>query len=261
MEQTLHISRVGEGLPLVFIHGWGVNSAIWQPVVDTLADNYEITTIDLPGFGDNNEFVLDEYTVSNIAKLIASRLDKPAVIIGWSLGGLIATELALQWPNKVKSLVTVASSPFFVEEGSYWLGIKPDVLKSFHQQLVDDPVKTIKGFLRIQAMGSPQIRQDIKLITQLVMTKPMANQQVLDKSLSLLETVDYRERLKEVSQPFLRLYGRLDGLVPNKVITRINDISPESSQHVIFQQSSHAPFISQPHEFIETLSLWLKSNQ
>lgn len=256
MVQTLNFSRQGEGLPLVFIHGWGVNAGIWQPTVDLLAKKFEVITFDLPGFSENNHIDLTRYTVAEIAKLVADIIEKPSVIIGWSLGGLVATELALNFSNKVVALVTIASTPFFVENEN-WSGIKPEVLKSFHQQLLLNPKKTIKSFLRIQAMGSPYVRQDIKLISDLVMAKPMANQEVLDKSLSLLENEDYRQQLPNISQPFLRLYGRLDTLVPKAAIEKIGLLAPKHSELIIFESSSHAPFISQPNEFIEQLSLWL----
>ena len=81
---------------------------------------------------------------------------------------------------------------------------------------------------------------------------------VLDKSLSLLETSDYRDDIKNITVPFLRLYGRLDGLVPRQVIQLIDELLPNSQSHV-FQQSSHAPFISQPEEFTAQLTTWLSA--
>jgi pimeloyl-[acyl-carrier protein] methyl ester esterase len=56
--------------------------------------------------------------------------------------------------------------------------------------------------------------------------------------------------------PFLRLYGKLDGLVPRRVIEKITELSPQSDV-AIFEQASHAPFISHPKEFHQTLNAWL----
>ena len=68
--------------------------------------------------------------------------------------------------------------------GIDWPGIKATVLDSFHQQLQVDIKKTITGFLKIQAMGSPHIRQDIKQISQLVFQHAMASRTTLEQSLN-----------------------------------------------------------------------------
>jgi pimeloyl-[acyl-carrier protein] methyl ester esterase len=255
MAETLKISSQGSGLPLVFIHGWGLNSAVWQPSVEVLKAHFEVITVDLPGFGSNVGHSLSPYTLDEVATLIQQAVAKPAVYIGWSLGGLVASEIALKFPSQVKALVTVASSPCFVEQKN-WLGIKPDILGLFHRQLAQDTAKTINNFLKIQAMGSPHLRHDIKLLRELVMQFPLPTKSTLDESLQLLETVDHREELVRISIPFLRLYGKLDGLVPRKAIEQITMLSPNSDV-VIFEQASHAPFISHPAEFHQTVTSWL----
>lgn len=255
MAETLKISSQGSGLPLVFIHGWGLNSAVWQPSVEVLAKQFEVITVDLPGFGRNVEQLLSPYSVASAATLVQQAVAKPAVYIGWSLGGLVASEIALTFPEQVKALVTVASSPCFVEQES-WQGIKPEVLTLFHQQLAQDSKKTINNFLKIQAMGSPHLRQDIKLLRELVMQYPMPSKFTLDESLKLLETVDHRADLVRIAMPFLRLYGKLDGLVPRKAIESITELSPNSDV-MVFEQASHAPFISHPEQFHQTLVSWL----
>lgn len=255
MSNKLKFSSFGSGTPLVFIHGWGVNSAVWQPIIEPLAKHYQVITIDLPGFGENAHVQFDDYSLANIANLIVQSIGKPAVYVGWSLGGLVASEIALLMPTQVLALCTVASSPCFMAQDD-WPAIKPEVLKGFHQQLAENPALTIKGFLKIQAMGSPNVRHDIKVINDLVMQYPMPEKDILDKSLSLLETTDQRLNLTDIAQPFLRLYGRLDGLVPRQVVKKIDQLAPHSQSH-IFQQASHAPFISEPEEFSAHLHAWL----
>jgi pimeloyl-[acyl-carrier protein] methyl ester esterase len=255
MAEKLKIASRGQGIPLVFIHGWGLNSAIWQPCLAQLQTDFEVITVDLPGFATNRSYHLAQYTLVEIADAIAQVIAKPAVYIGWSLGGLIASQITLKYPEKVLGLVTVASSPQFVEQDN-WPGIKANVLALFHQQLAQDTTKTIHNFLKTQAMGSPHIRQDIKKIRDLVMQYEQPSRQVLDDSLSLLETSNLSEQLSHISQPFLRLYGKLDGLVPKQVIALIDDLAP-SSQRYIFEQASHAPFISHQAEFIAIMKGWL----
>ena len=276
MAETLNISnfpdlqssKKSQKFPLVLIHGWGLNSAVWQPFIDSLPDSFtdvfNVITVDLPGFGMNVDKEIHPYSIANICQCINQTIAEPAIYLGWSLGGLVATEMALCYPKKVLGLITVASSPRFLEEEAnieggnqkLWPGIKARVLDTFHQQLQVDTKKTISGFLKIQAMGSPHIRQDIKQISQLVFQHKMANKLTLDQSLKLLENSDYREQLKGITQPFLRMYGDADNLVPKAVIEKISKLANKSALH-IFKQASHAPFISHTDDFRQILSNWL----
>jgi pimeloyl-[acyl-carrier protein] methyl ester esterase len=249
-------------IPLVFIHGWGLNSAVWQPTIKILQQDVDIITVDLPGFGLNINHKLNDYSLENVANEIQSAVGMPAIYVGWSLGGLVATQLALSFPEKVLACVTVASSPCFLSqerEASSWPGILPSVLTMFYQQLAQDTKKTLEGFLKIQAMGSPNIRQDIKTIRNLVMQYPVPTEQTLSDSLKLLEKVDLRNDLSRLTLPFLRLYGRLDSLVPKAAIAQIDDLLPNSDKH-IFDKASHAPFISHGDEFNEVLLSWAQKH-
>jgi len=279
MAETLNISsssdlqplETSEKIPLVLLHGWGLNSAVWQPLIESLPDDFtqffNVVTLDLPGFGVNVSVDITPYSLANICQSITNTITKPAIYVGWSLGGLVATEMELRFPEKVLALITVASTPRFIEEKVQveeniqviWPGIKANVLAAFHQQLQVNIEKTIDGFLKIQAMGSPHIRQDIKKISQLVFQQKMASQATLDQSLTLLESSDYRHTLQNVTQPFLRLYGHADSLVPKIVIEKVNELAPKSDVY-IFKQASHAPFISHADDFKEILIQWLMVN-
>lgn len=258
MTELLKITSVGQGLPIVLIHGWGLNSAIWQPLAETLKSEMKVISVSLPGFGDNLNHTIEPYSLANVAELIVKSVNQPAIYLGWSLGGLVATNIALNFPKQVLGLVTVASSPYFVAEDS-WPGIEPEVLSLFHRQLTKDTKKTIDNFLKIQAMGSSTVRDDIKHIRELVMQYEIPTKQTLADSLLLLEQVDLRKKLINISVPFLRLYGRLDGLVPKKAIPLISALVPNSDEF-IFECSSHAPFISDPDEFLITIKKWLSTH-
>jgi pimeloyl-[acyl-carrier protein] methyl ester esterase len=250
-------------IPVVLLHGWGLNSGVWQPLLELFNQdnkhNFQLITVDLPGFGRNSGVDIEPYSLANICHHLEQVIDQPAIYLGWSLGGLIATEMSLKYPEKVLALITVASSPYFVEQTkNNWPGIKESVLDSFHSQLAQDTAKTISGFLKIQAMGSPHIRQDLKLITHLVMAQALPNPKTLTDSLALLSHCDLRQDLASITQPFLRLYGRNDSLVPKGVVTNIKQLAPDSEQH-IFEHASHAPFISHLNDFHLVLTRWLES--
>lgn len=239
----------GEGPDLVLVHGWGMNGAVWNQTVEVLKDHFRVHVVDLPGYGHSSH--CHAATLEEIALLLLDQAPKNAIWVGWSLGGLVATHMALHHSDYVSKLVTVASSPKFAAH-ERWRGIQPQVLQVFTEQLVEDFQLTIERFMALQAMGSPTARQDVKQIKQAVLSRPAPNPQSLLAGLNLLAQVDFRQRLPEISVPFLRLYGRLDGLVPVKV-AKDTDSFASGSECYIFSQSSHAPFMTEAESFCQQI--------
>ncbi|MCW8329552.1 pimeloyl-ACP methyl ester esterase BioH [Photobacterium sp. SDRW27] len=254
MTAKLHWQTEGQGSDLVLIHGWGMNGAVWQQLLPLLTPHYRVHWVDLPGYGHSRELITD--SVDEMAHVLLENSPESAIWLGWSLGGLVAKQAAILAPERVSKLVTVASSPRFAAE-STWRGIKPQVLADFQRQLSDNFQLTVERFLALQAMGSPTARQDIKLLKQAVLSRPQPNPEALAAGLRLLAEVDLREQLAQISQPWLRLYGRLDGLVPVKIAAELDELAPQS-QRQVFAAASHAPFISHPEEFVEALQSFIQ---
>ncbi|WP_346348109.1 pimeloyl-ACP methyl ester esterase BioH [Shewanella abyssi] len=254
MDQTkLHVSSIGQGPDVVMLHGWGVNSAVFTALPDLLPQ-YRFHFVDLPGFGESDVIAGD---INDwVASIIAS-VPKSAIWLGWSLGGLVATLAALNYPQHVSALCTIASSPcFMAREEQSWPGIPPNVLAQFGSQLTQDLEKTIERFLAIQAMGSQTAKGDIKQLREWVLAKPQPQFSALEQGLAMLTNVDLRTELTRIEQPWLRIWGKLDGLVPRRVIKLMPDLS--NSEDVILPKASHAPFISHTDDFVIALNSWLE---
>ncbi|OZS44515.1 pimeloyl-ACP methyl ester esterase BioH [Photobacterium sanguinicancri] len=258
MTTKLHWQIEGQGSDLVLIHGWGMNGAVWQQILPLLTPYFRVHCVDLPGYGHSGG--IDGASIEEMAHLLLEYSPAAATWVGWSLGGLIATQAALLAPERVSRLVTVASSPkFAADKATSWRGIQPQVLTDFQQQLSDDFRLTVERFMALQAMGSPTARQDIKLLKQAVLSRPQPNQAALSAGLTQLAEVDLRDQLVRIQQPWLRMYGRLDGLVPVKVAQELDELAPRS-QRQVFASASHAPFISHPAEFTQALRLFLEQH-
>ncbi|MCE0493868.1 pimeloyl-ACP methyl ester esterase BioH [Vibrio salinus] len=253
MGEKIYWQVEGEGDDIVFLHGWGMNGAVWANTLDALKARYRVHIVDLPGYGfsaDSPALSLDDI----VDRLLLQAPEK-AVWLGWSLGGLVASLVALRFPGYVSKLVTVASSPKFAAS-SPWRGIQPQVLADFTTQLVDNFQLTIERFMALQAMGSPTARQDVKLLKKTVLSRPQPNPDALLAGLAMLENVDLREEMTTLTVPMLRMYGRLDGLVPVKVAKTLDKCWPQT-ESVIFSQSSHAPFITEPEAFVQELTSFI----
>lgn len=248
--KTLWWQTAGTGnCHLVLLHGWGLNAEVWHCISEELASHFTLHLVDLPGFGRSRGF--GAMSLDEMAQQVLDAAPQNAIWLGWSLGGLVASQIALSQPERVKALVTVASSPCFSAQET-WPGIKPDVLASFQQQLSEDFQRTVERFLALQTMGTETARQDARTLKQTVLSLPMPEVEVLNGGLEILKTVDLREPLAALAMPHLRIYGYLDGLVPRKVVPLLDALWPESESQVI-AKAAHAPFISHPAEFCSAL--------
>ena len=101
MNFPLQVQTTGEGPDLVMLHGWGMHSGVWQTVVEALGKNFRLHCVDLPGHGrsHNSEALttLAKWTEC-VAQTMRPRLAGPACWCGWSLGGMVATQLAQNYP-------------------------------------------------------------------------------------------------------------------------------------------------------------------
>ncbi|AZG71300.1 pimeloyl-ACP methyl ester esterase BioH [Shewanella livingstonensis] len=254
---ALHIDTVGlKGQDIVFLHGWGVNNQVFSPLKNALLQ-YRVHYVDLPGFGLSPNIDGD---IRQWSQALAAQLPKHAIWVGWSLGGLIASQVAIDYPESVAALVTIASSPCFMareinQTSSAWSGIQPNVLAQFSNQLSQNLSRTVERFLAIQAMGSDHPKADIQQIKNLVLSKPLPTQQGLSQGLDMLAHVDLRERITQIQQPWLRIWGKLDSLVPREIITVLP--KNDNIEDVLINKASHAPFISHPDAFLSYLLPWI----
>ncbi|MDP5255230.1 MULTISPECIES: pimeloyl-ACP methyl ester esterase BioH [unclassified Vibrio] len=249
---------MGQGPDLVLLHGWGMNAEVWSEIALPLSRHFRVHLVDLPGYGFSAGCPATDWQHLQ-SQLLAQAPDK-AIWLGWSLGGLVVTQLALSVPERVSHAITVASSPrFSALKAQRWRGIEPEVLAQFSQQLQSDFQQTIERFMALQAMGSRTAKRDVKTIKQAVLSRPTPCPESLAQGLDWLAKIDLREQLVNIKLPFLRLYGRLDGLVPKITATHVDQLHP-SSESIIFAQSSHAPFITEPEEFYNTIIKFVQKN-
>ena len=118
--------------------------------IDTLSVQFRVHSVDLPGYGLSHEASADD--LDDICRQVLAQAPKTAVYLGWSLGGLVATNIAVKHPERVNKLITLASSPKFAAEKG-WRGIMPKVLTDFTEQLTNNFKLTIEGFMILQAFG------------------------------------------------------------------------------------------------------------
>ena len=237
-------------LRCVFVHGWGMNHAVWQPVVDALPAWIEPLCVDLPGHGHNSR--RDFSSLGELASALHDEVDAPAMWVGWSLGGLAVLQLALHYPQSVKAALMVSSSPCFVAREDWPCGMPAEVFEDFAEALESDYAGTIRRFLSLQVKGSASGRRILKTLRERILQLPAANIAALRSGLSVLQHTDFRAQLGQLDMPFVWMLGAQDGLVSAALAAQLVELQPSAELGVI-EKAAHAPFLSHGDVFNQRL--------
>ncbi|NOZ11673.1 MAG: pimeloyl-ACP methyl ester esterase BioH [Gammaproteobacteria bacterium] len=241
--------------PVVMIHGWGLHSGVFDGVHQALDSQRRVWAPDLPGYA-NNPVQLAPYNLDGLAGHLARVCTQPAIWVGWSLGGLVALSLALRWPQLVRALVLVGTSPCFVCRPDWSAAMEQGTLDGFAHDLAYDFSGTLSRFLSLQTGTHEGSRQQLRQLRQQLSGQAPPHMQALQGGLEILGGTDLRHRLQEISVPVAVIQGERDRLVPPQAAKYLAASLPGAVLTLI-PGAGHAPFLSHPQIFMDTLMKFL----
>ncbi len=244
----IYTRSLGVGPELVLVHGWGLNADVWDELANELAKRHRVTVVDLPGYG-RSPLGDGPYTLAALAAALAQAVPRPAIWIGWSLGGLVCQQLARDYPARVERLVPVCSSPRFVRGSGWPCGIDPEVLTQFGWDLAADFRGTLLRFLALEARGSDHARDELRALRERVFRHGEPALRAVQGGLALLSESDLRADLRSLHCPVQWILGERDQLVPAATGERLPALCADMRCDVI-PGAAHAPFLSHRAEFI-----------
>ena len=257
MSVALCIDRLNEelgGLPLVCLHGWGMNLRVFDDLRAALGAQRS-WAIDLPGHGRSGWEPRRADLVSQAEDLLAA-LPPRCVLLGWSLGGKLALHLARLAPQVVEALVLVSSTPRFVQSADWPHGLDAGEVEAFNSLLEQDWRQMLSDFVWLQLRGS----RNAEAAQQRVEAAPTAHgaprPEALHADMRLLDNVDLRAMVSCVTQPALLIAGQNDRVVPPEATRWLSGAMPHARFHQI-ARSGHAPFISHVEEVAAVLRPFL----
>jgi len=255
MSANIHSVTSGAGSEqITLLHGWGFNGAIWEETARTLANNASVNCIDLPGHGQSP--MPQDYTIETLADTVAATLPEQGNVVGWSLGGMVAMQIALRHPAKIKKLILVGSVARFVSDDDWRYGVSPEIFQNFSASLNKDLQGTLQRFIALQIMGSEESRIILRKLKALMNSNAAPQPAALQGGLKILQDVDLRDQLPQLKQPTLMIFGKRDTLSRPQTAKQMLPLLPNATLEII-DRAGHAPFLSHNEYFTNLIEQFI----
>jgi malonyl-CoA O-methyltransferase len=229
--------------PLVLIHGWGNDSRVWQEALPLLRQQLDVVTLDIPGFSTSVSCSGWQEAV----EVIGAHLPKKCILMGWSLGGMLATRLAHRYSAQVEKLITLATNPSFVCRTGWPTAMTESVFASFYNNFDNNPDSCLRQFCALEAHGDTNERS---LLRWLRTNSADCHKTAWLQALGWLRELDNRELLATLKVPSLHIFGAGDQLVPVAAAEQLRALNPKA-EIAILSGVGHAPHLSRPSQLVQ----------
>jgi pimeloyl-ACP methyl ester carboxylesterase len=263
----LNLIDIGSGPVVLLVHGLAGCWQNWLENISSLAVDYRVIAIDLPGFGES-EMPARPISISGYARTLDALCDALELdtvrVVGNSMGGFVAAELAIRSPARVEALCLVAAAGLSVERAradrsrgvrhrienllffyTAWLAgkfpslaLRPRVRRWMLGLIVAHP----------EALPGPLIAEQVRGIA-----KPG-----FDAALEALTRYPIRDRLGEIACPTLIVWGDEDRLVPPSDAAEFEWLIA-GSRKLTYEDTGHAPMLERPERFNADLRAFLEA--
>ncbi|WP_030545841.1 alpha/beta fold hydrolase [Streptomyces exfoliatus] len=236
--------RVGQGPPLVFVHGAGLDGRMWQPQLAGLADEFTVVAWDEPGAGRSSD-VPSGFGLADYARCLAAVIDDlrlgPAHVAGLSWGGTVVLELWRLRPELVRTLV-------LTDTYAGWKGsLPPEEVRARVdgvRRMLAAPPEHFDPTLPGLFAGDPPA-EFVPLLTAMADdVRPHS----LGTQLFVMAEADQRDLLPEITVPTLLVWGELDARSPLYVAHSFEEAIPDATL-VVLPGTGHVSNLEQPERF------------
>jgi non-heme chloroperoxidase len=252
---SLRYDRAGSGPAVLLIHGWTLNRTVWERQVVALRDRHTVITVDVRGHGESSH-PRTGYTIPALAgdlEHLVRALNVPRIaVVGWSMGGVIAMQLAQQLGTRLSALALVGTTaggladpknPLAPPE-SEWTGVRAALEADFRSFVREFAARLFKA-----GAASPFFAW---AVSQMQKT-PV---HVASACLDAVFAADLRPALKNISAPTAVLHGRHDAVLGFAGGEEIKK-GIKGAELVVFEESGHTPQLEQADAFNAALVKFL----
>ena len=247
----INLKVVGQGEPVLILHGWGSSIKSWLKVQEFLAEKgFKVIVPDLPGFGESS-VPEKAWTVLDYKNFIIRFAEKIGLnqfsLLGHSFGGRISIKLAQKHPEKIKSLILCNSS-----------GIKLEL---------DQKTKMIYSLSRLgNTLFSKKLLSKFRKLAKKIFYFFLRHKdyvkanKIMRKTLKLVINEDLLPELSQIKTRTLIIWGEKDDMVPLKAAYIFKE-KISNSELKIFPGVKHSPHKQIPEKLAETIDDFVKATK
>ncbi|MCB9421668.1 MAG: alpha/beta hydrolase [Ardenticatenaceae bacterium] len=257
----LHYESIGRGQPIILLHGWINSWDVWRDFMISLTEEkrYRVYALDFWGFGDsakgskassNTSFQISSY-VEMVHQFMDALGIQSAPVFGHSMGGTVALQMALTYPERVTKVAVVGSpilgsslNPFLRLAGygsiAKLIWRYPFILNSLMRMLLARDSKKVRHM----------IFRDVQRTTI----------ESFFRSIGDLRETDLRKQLADLNLETLGIYGVHDNIVSPTNAAMIHD-GVKVAQVMMMEKSRHFPMIDEPVKFMQALNEFLSNGK
>ncbi|MGZ5341682.1 MAG: alpha/beta fold hydrolase [Solirubrobacterales bacterium] len=251
----VNYAELGEGPPVMLLHGLSGSWQNWLENIPRLAKRHRVIALDLPGFGAS-PMPPWELSIPAYGRFLHDFCERVAVpscaMVGSSMGGFIATELAIHEPQRVEHLALVSSAGVTWSRarrepaaviGRLARAAAPLVFRYQMEGLRRSRLRHLayRGVVHDPRALHPELLWEI--------TVPAMRAPGLQQAITTLVGYDIRDRLEEIEVPTLIVWGRNDRVVPSPAAPFYQRLIGDNAELVVFDECGHLPMVERPVRF------------
>lgn len=239
-------------MPVLFLHGWAQSQQVWFQQHRLFAD---ARFLNLPGHGGAPDLPAEAW-LDHLAGLLP---DRPCMLVGWSLGGMLAMQLAHRLPERVAKLVLIGTTPRFCAAEDWPQGCAQTLFDGFQAALASRSRRALNRFFRLMLQGDGLTQESYnRIAADAVDRAHPPTFEALQAGLDLLKRLDLRAIVPTLSMPALLLHGEADAIIDPACARWLADHLPNASCELI-PACGHAPLLTQPASVNGRLKSWQES--
>jgi pimeloyl-ACP methyl ester esterase len=240
---SLRYDRAGSGPAVLLIHGWAANRTFWERQVQALCDKHTVITADLRGHGESSH-PRSGYGIAAMAGDLEHLLRALAVprvaLVGWSMGGLVAQELASRLGDRLSALALVGTPA-----GGLLDDKAPKAQVERFTTMKTAIAKDFRGFVREFAPLLFKDGAEAPLVPWVIGQLQKTPAHVAEACFEAAASADLHAKAAKLKVPTAVLHGRHDGVIPLADAERIVK-TIHGSKLTVFEQSGHMPPFEEP---------------
>ena len=248
--QDIYIGDEGKGFPLILIHGFLGSSKMWEPQINFFKNHFRVITPDLPGFGKSNK-AKSHNSIQSIANLLMDCLEEKKIdkfyLLGHSMGGMIAQEMAKEYGNKIVKLICYSTGP---------RGEMPGRFESVDQSRENLKKKGLEITVKNIAKTWFVRKENAKYFDICIEAGKQTSTKAADDALIAFKNWNGVDTLKNIKNETLIVWGDQDKSYNLEQIKTLEK-SIKKSKLVIFKNCAHNVHLEQPDKFNNTIKKFL----